>query len=129
MSIVIDGDRSHQSSADFKLISKDGSFIQVQKFILAARSPVFAALFTEEVEPNHVMDLTFSEMNQFVKFIYTGELEGLFTYGLLQSAIAYKMKTLEYLCLSASKKVHVDQMAWLALQLETAPMGCELESA
>ena len=66
-----------KDGTDFNLITRDGKSFSVHKFILAARSTVFTALFIgEEFEPNHAMDCTEVEMNQFVKFVYTGELEG-----------------------------------------------------
>jgi len=63
--------------------------VMVHKWVLAARSPVFAALeYTrilfisfcseEEIESIHLaVDCTVYGMNQFIQFIYTGEVKGL----------------------------------------------------
>jgi len=91
LSTVIDGSGTYE-----KLIANDRSFIWVQKFIFAARCSVFAVLTIIKVVGDHNdMDCTFTELNQFVKFMYTGELEGLVNHGLMQLAITYQIKNLE----------------------------------
>jgi len=119
-----------RNGTDFKLVSNDRRFTQVHKFILAARSPIFAALFGKQVGDHHDMDCTFTDLNQFVKFIYTGELEGLVNPGLMQLAITYQIKTLEDLCLQAFKKVPVNRMMMLALHFNPGYAKlCEVENA
>jgi len=108
-----------QVGTDLKLITKDKKIVNVHKFILAARSPVFATMFMKDAaDLNHEMDCTINEMNQFVKFIYIGELEGLVSDGLMQLAVKYKVKSLENLCEVASQSVSVNTMASLALHLD-----------
>ena len=108
-----------QVGTDYKLITKDKKIVNVHKFILAARSPVFATMFIKEAaDLNHEMDCTIDEMKQFVKFIYTGELEGIVYDGLIQLAVKYKVKSLESFCQVASQDVSVNTMASLALHLD-----------
>ena len=112
---------NQNDETDFKLVAKDGKSLNVHKWILAARSPVFAALLSkEEVEQNHVMDCTMEEMSQLIMFIYTGELpEGqAITQGLVQLAVRYQIKTLEEMYRTASTDISLDKMATLALHLE-----------
>lgn len=94
----------NEETADFKLLASDGNGLPVHKWILAARSPVFAELLRrgeEDFKSIHLaIDCTLDEMNQFVKFIVTGELEGLLTEKLKQLAVKYQIKTLEDLCQS-----------------------------
>lgn len=109
----------NQDGTDFNLITRDGKSFPVHKFILATRSTVFAALFIrEESQLNHVMDCTEVEMDQFFKFVYTGELEGLVSYELMQLAVTYQIETLEKICESSLKEVSMDMIAMLALHLD-----------
>ena len=57
-------------------------------------------------------------MNQFIKFIYTGELEGPVSHGLVQLAVKYQIKTLEKIYQTASQDVSMDQMSMMALHLD-----------
>lgn len=80
-------------------MDRDGKSYPVHKFILAARSPAFEALFdhqSKETSSNHVMDCSAEEMSQFINFIYTGELEGqaISNDGFKQLIGQYKVKTL-----------------------------------
>ena len=86
---------------DFKLIASDGNGLPVHKWILAARSPLFADLLSgeEDVKSIHLAgECNLDEMKQFVKFICTGELEGLLTENLKRLAVKYRIKALEDLC-------------------------------
>ena len=90
-----------EGTPDFKLIASDGNGLPVHKWMLAARSPVFADLFDgeEDLKSIHLAeDCNVTEMKQFVKFICTGELEGLLTENLKRLAVKYGIKTLEDLC-------------------------------
>ncbi len=113
------------NGADFKLIASDGTFLPVHKWMLAARSPIFAALFSsnEPVTTLHLsVDCTVNEMSQFIKFIYTGELEGLVSHTLLQLAVKYQIKTLEDVCKTAFQEAYapsVAKMAMIALHMDT----------
>ena len=49
----------------------------------------------------HAMDCTADELEQFIKFIYTGKLEGFVSYALMHLAAKYEIKTLKDLCQSA----------------------------
>ncbi len=53
-------------------------------------------------------------MEQFLKFVYTGELEGSVGKELMTLATTYKIKTLEELCDTASHGIEEALMASLA---------------
>jgi len=99
----------NQDGTDYELIAQGRRFF-VHKFVLAARSPIFAALFATSAGA-HVgvrrlqrLKNTFGDescMEQFLKFIYTGELEGAVSHQLKELAEAYEIKTLQLLCKSA----------------------------
>jgi len=98
-----------QTGTDFELIA-EGKRFPVHKFILAARSPIFAAQFslpvirsplggkksTSSKRRTNFVDATI--MEQFLKFLYTGELEGGTSAQLLELATTYGIETLISLC-------------------------------
>lgn len=98
---------------DFEIIA-DGKRFPVHKYMLAARSPVFAAKFKKEkngaVEEIHWIDA--ASVNQFINFIYTGQLDGsqLNLEHLMRLALSYEITTLEKLCQAASHTIDLDQM-------------------
>jgi len=102
-----------ENETDFKLQITGGKSFPVHKFVLAARSPVFAAQFnaqqTEEEFKQVIIDLDVDEtcMNQFLKFIYTGELDGPVTSQLVQLATHYQIETLEKICQAAAPDITV----------------------
>jgi len=112
------------TGTDFKLIASDGNSLPVHKWVLSARSPVFATLFSsgEEIESIHLaVDCTMGKMKQFIQFIYTGALEGLVSRKLLKLAVKYQIKTLEDLCKTAYQDVYtftMEKMAMFALHLD-----------
>jgi len=120
-----------QDLADFKLIASDGNSFTVHKWMLSARSPVFAALFSneEKIKSLHLaVDCTLEEMSQFIRFIYTGELDGLVNPELMQLAVKYRIKTLEDICRTASQDVFSeDRMAMIALHLKSGSFSCIME--
>lgn len=95
------------SGTDFNLIaSKDGKSFRVHKWVLAARSPVFAALLSSDdnIESiDYSMDCTLDEMKQFINFLYTGALsKGLsVSREFIPIAEKYQIKTFEDLCRAA----------------------------
>jgi len=114
---------TNQDGTNFKLIAANsGKKCNVHKYILATRSPVFAALFSNEeskLKNQHaVLNCNEDEMNQFIKFLYTGELEGPVSHGLMQLAVKYQIKTLEKIYQIASQDVSMDQMSMIALHLD-----------
>jgi len=116
---------NQEDIASFKLIANDGKSFAVHKWMLAARSPVFAALFSsnEEIGSIHLaVDCNANEMNQFIQFIYTGELVGLVSNALMQLAVNYEIKTLRDICEAALQDVDsMDKIAVAAWHLES---GC-----
>ena len=109
---------TNQVGTDFELIS-NGKRYAVHKFMLASRSPVFSALFkSEEAKKSIDLNIDAASIEQFIKFVYTGELEGpIKSYQLMDLAVHYQIKTLENLCVAALKDIDVDEIASLALQL------------
>ena len=92
-----------EQGTDFELIA-EGRRFPVHKFILEARSPVFAARFlaqeTQEEEKTtrtYFQESSASILEQFLKFIYTGKLEGVVSHPLYLLAKEYKIDTLERL--------------------------------
>ena len=59
------------------------------------------------------MDCNVDVMNQFIKFIYTGEFEGFSSQELAQLAVKFEIKTLEDLCQSASIEASSSKIAKL----------------
>jgi len=114
---------NQENRAYFKLIANDGKSFPVHKWILAARSPVFAALFSsnEEIESIHLaVDCNVDEIKQFVHFMYTGELEGLASHTLMQLAVKYEIKTLREICEAALQDADsMDKIAVAAWHLES----------
>jgi len=110
---------------DFEILIGKKIF-PVHKFILAARSPVFASLFNQEklveLESNRELKFDFdvdkSCMEQFLKFIYTGQLKGAISNPkkLKELATTYQIKTLASICETASKEMDEDLMVKFVLQ-------------
>lgn len=91
--------------SDAILSVADGKEIQVHKTILAARSPVFAAMFQHEMKElknNHVKitDVDYEVLHELLKFIYTGKVENLEIMAdeLLAAADKYDLQRLKVLC-------------------------------
>jgi len=82
---------------------------------LAARSPVFAALLGEdEHKLLHYIDCSLDELNQFIKFIYTGEFEEPVNGETTRLAVQYQVKNLQELNLAALQDISEDKIATLA---------------
>jgi len=94
---------------DFNLIAENGKSFPVHKWILAARSTVVAALLSED-ENEVIMGCSIDVMNQFIKFIYTGEFEGLGSQELMQVTAKYEIKTLQDLCQTAIKEISFNEI-------------------
>lgn len=117
---------TNQVETDFEIIAEGKRFL-VHKYMLAARSSVFAAKFNEQNSgraTEEVVLVDAASVLQFIKFIYTGELEGpVKSEELLQLANNYKIKTLEDLCRIAALEVgekRRDQMVSWAAELKPA---------
>jgi len=72
----------------------------------------------EVVGSNHFMDFTSDEIDQFIKFIYTGEFEAPTSKELLHLAVIYQMNNLEKLLIAASKDISTDKIAAIAMHLK-----------
>jgi len=111
---------SNRLGTDFEFIAAGGKRFPVSKFIIAARSPVFAARLDSVEQPKEKeLNVSAAAMEQFLKFVYTGELDGTVEPGVGQLAAAYQIKTLEDLCEFASHDVDEDGMAELAMQFNS----------
>lgn len=109
---------------DFEIAAGKKIF-PVHKFILAARSSVFSAQFNEEKKGNTRLFDDSASMEEFLKFVYTGQLEGNITNPnkLKELATTYQIKTLEHICEAASKEIDEEQMLKFVLQFESL-VGC-----
>jgi len=109
----------NQIGTDFEITAGKKIF-PVHKFILAARSPVFAAQFDEEKKEKLYFDDS-ACMEEFLKFVYTGQLEGIIINPkkLKELASIYKIKTLESICEAASKEMDDDLMVKFILEFES----------
>lgn len=112
------------SGTDFEFVTLEGRRFPVHKFILAARSPVFASLcdtsedHTEFQQKTELVDAT--SMEQFLKFIYMGQLKRpVNNHQLKQLAETYQVKSLQNLCQFACHDgVGGDEMASWILHLK-----------
>jgi len=106
----------NQIGTDFEFVAAGRSF-PVHKYVLVARSPIFAALFSSDTHFKKEENVSAASMEHFLKFIYSGELEEpMNDPDLLQLATDYKIKTLESLCRFASHVVNEDEMMKFAMQ-------------
>jgi len=115
---------------DFELIV-EGKKYPVHKFILAARSAVFAELFkTNVTELEHTIPIDGVDsicLEQFLKFVYTGELDGpINSIQLMHLARHYQIKTLEELCESSLNTNNVDDEMTM-LDITTATSMTEIK--
>ena len=115
----------NRSGTDFEVVAEEKKF-PVHKYILAARSPVFADQFSKEPlnqDASKTMKIKSSRigsMETFLKFIYTGELDSpVKDDQLMHLAKIFRVKTLESLCEAASYNIDESEIARLALQLRT----------
>ena len=103
------------NESNFELVFWNTFKIPVQKFMLAARSPVFAAKFDSDKnlkEENINCCNDIETAKQFVHFIYTGTLDGLVIQHrqLAKLAKMYQITTLEALCQAASYDIDGEQI-------------------
>lgn len=124
----------NQYWTDFMLIARNGNAwkwsFSVHKWILAARSPVFAAILGEdEHKLLHYIDCSVDEMNQFIKFIYIGEFEEPVYFETIRLAFQYQIKTLQELNIAASQDISEDKIATLAFDLKPGSKKCKMETS
>jgi len=104
---------TNRTWTDFELVaSSDKKSFWVHKCVLAARSPVFASLFSKEPVISSLTEPVCSTcMEQFLKFIYTGQLVGLACgRNLWKTASKYQLPILQKLCISVrSLKSHISK--------------------
>ncbi len=104
------------SRTDYELMAYGRKF-PVHQWVLAARSPGFVDEFKTHQNNQSMHHADADCMEQFIDFIYTGELVGQVTSQLNQLATTYQIKTLESICQSALSDDSRD-LASLALQMK-----------
>lgn len=105
------------SFSDVSLNVKNIKF-QVHKFILAARSPVFAAMFEHDMKEKNqnvvqITDVDPDIMRELIRFAYSGEVENLNLKAkdLLAAADKYAFEDLKSMCeLSLSKNLNAENV-------------------
>jgi len=120
-----------QVGTDVELVTTDGTRFHAHKFILAARSKVFAAQFQDDAtQGEQDLEMNFQDapsLEQFLKFLYTGELEGAVNPKLL--AKTYNVQSLIILCEEGLRGQ--DQLAvnldGLTMMLKTIPGVLEIQ--
>lgn len=101
----------NEAFTDFELIS-GGKPYKVHKFLLCARSPEFATLLEDGKQQLTIPPIETACMEQFLCFLYTGELEGpVRSPQLRKLADKYKIHTLLELCLIASHDIVKHEIA------------------
>ncbi len=120
-SLAADNLLSNPDWADLEIVTGGRKF-KVHQFILAARSPVFLTLFDlvkkcgTEIPTLEIEYVDAATMEQFLRFLYTGELVGSINSSQLsQLAATYQVETLEALCQVASHTITQGQMELLSL--------------
>ncbi|RZF37282.1 hypothetical protein LSTR_LSTR005614 [Laodelphax striatellus] len=86
-------------------LSVDGHNLKAHKAILAARSPVFAAMFEHDMEEKQkntvvIQDIEYHVFKEVIRFIYTGKVQNLDSMAddLLAAADKYALDRLKVMC-------------------------------
>ena len=90
-----------QVGTDVELLTTNGTRFHAHKCILVARSNVFAARFQDDATQGDDLEMNFQDapsLEQFLKFMYTGQLEGAVSPELLELAKTYNVQSLIFLC-------------------------------
>ena len=121
--------KKHQTDVLFKV--GDRSFF-AHKFILAARSPVLAAMFHADMIESRTGTVEIDDVDpdifrQFLRFVYTGQVDGPLGKDLKRVADKYDVKTLLALCKAETTKVPTEAAVSAAAAAE-APHVTQLVS-
>ncbi|KAJ8678607.1 hypothetical protein QAD02_014394 [Eretmocerus hayati] len=100
------------------VLQVENKSLKMHKYILAARSPVFAAMFNHNMTESQenvvkITDVSFSVMKEVLRFAYTGEAENVDTLAkdLLAAADKYALDDLKNICENALfKSVNIDNV-------------------
>lgn len=95
-----------QMFSDVILCAKDGKEFKAHKVILSARSPVFKAMFSHNMEENRsnrveITDIDHEILQEMLRYIYTGEAPRLeeFASELIFAADKYALECLKCMCI------------------------------
>lgn len=73
--------------------------VKAHKSILAAKSPFFAGLLTDEMTEIEIDDLSYAALMEMLRYIYTGQMENIdIIKELLLASIKYQMEDLKAVC-------------------------------
>lgn len=93
---------------DFQLKTNDGEVLKAHKVILAARSPVFFAMLTNDLEEAQtgsvkVRDFNRQIMKEVLRFVYQNEVENVdeIASDLIFAAEKYQLEQLQELCVES----------------------------
>jgi speckle-type POZ protein len=93
---------------DFRIKSSDGEILKAHKVILAARSPVFVAMLSNEMQEAQenittVPDFNAKILRELLRFIYTNKTENLdeMAHELIHAAEKYQLKELKNKCVAS----------------------------
>lgn len=91
--------------ADFEIHANDGVSFKAHKVVLSARSPVFYAMLTNDMQESrqnvaNVLDFDSNVMREMLRFIYCNEVEGLdeISRELIYAAEKYQLEKLKEIC-------------------------------
>lgn len=93
---------------DFELRTNDGKVLKAHKVILVARSPVFFAMLTTDMQESkenstNVPDFDSMIMNEVLRFIYCNQVKNLkeIAHDLIYAAEKYQIEGLKAICLDS----------------------------
>jgi hypothetical protein len=108
-------DKNLRTDVEFLFVKEEG-LLFAHRFILSARSPVFAAMFSNDMIESQtgrveIHDADFCLFRHFLKFIYTGKLDiAARNLELLALADKYQIETLQEMCQAATREVDIQEI-------------------
>ena len=99
-----------------------GQVIPAHKVVVAARSPVFAAMFQSDMEESRTNQVKISDIEptvfrDFLYFLYTGRLNSANIHDLYMAADKYQVETLKSLCTKPDQELDASDLTSLVLSL------------
>lgn len=95
--------------ADFKLLTNDGKTLKAHRSILAARSPMFYAMLSTDMQESQqgstdVPDFDSTTMKEVLRFIYSNKVDNFDDPVLVFAAEKYQLEELKQLCIENLQK-------------------------